>query len=313
MPSPNAIPRVSVVIPCYNHGRYLPGALASVVAQTLASWEAVIVDDGSADDSAAVARALIGRYPGRAIRLIEQPNAGLSAARNSGIAAARAEYVLTLDADDLIEPAMLEQAVAAIDQRPDVGFVYTDVRMFGAEERVWSGGGYSLGKLLFDCPIVPIVLFRKAAWAGVGGFGRNLWPQGYEDWDFWLALAQAGWQGLHLAQPLARYRRSNSSMLANARRHDLELRAQLILNHQPLYQPGFVRWARAARAPGVTPDGAFGSRGRWWRAFVGYLALVARHRPDLLPKTLARPLFVRLPAARQGYARSLARLLRVSR
>lgn len=313
MPEATDTPRVSVVIPCYNHGRFLPGAVASVAAQTFAPWEIVIVDDGSTDDSPAVARALIGAYPGRAIHLAAQPNLGLSAARNSGIAAARAEYVLTLDADDLLEPAMLEAAVAALDASPEVGFVYTDVRMFGAEERVWSGGAYSLGKLLFDCPIVPIVLFRKAAWAQVGGFGSNLWPQGYEDWDFWLALAGAGWQGLHIARPLARYRRSNGSMLANARRHDLELRAQLVLNHPALYHRDFVAWARAARAPGVSAGGAFRSAGQWWRAFAGYVALVARHRPDLLPKTLARPLFVRLPAARQGPARSLARLLRVSR
>lgn len=305
-------PRVSVIIPCYNHGRFLAGAVASVLAQSLASWEIVIVDDGSADDSAAVAERLIAAQPQRAIRLIRQPNQGLSAARNRGIAEARAAYVLTLDADDQIEPGMLAACAAVLDRAPAVGFVYTDVCMFGVEQRIWSGGAYSLAKLRFDCPMMPIVLFRRAAWAQVGGFGSNMWPQGYEDWDFWLALAAAGWQGQHIAEPLVRYRRSNGSMLANVRRYDLELRAQMILNHPQIFPPAFLAWAQAARAPGQIVAGAFRSRAAWWRAFAGYLRLVAAERPALLPKTLVRPLFCRLSARQQGYARSLARLLRMT-
>jgi glycosyltransferase involved in cell wall biosynthesis len=302
-------PQISVIIPCYNHGRYLPEALASVVAQTFGDWEVVIVDDGSTDDSAEVAERLIAGYPHYRMRLLRQANQGLSASRNNGIHQARGVYILPLDADDQIEPGMLAATLEVLERRPEVGFVYTDVHMFGVENRIWSGGPYSLNKLRFDCPMVPITLFRKRAWAAVEGFPSDLYPQGYEDWDFWLRLAAAGWQGDHIAQPLVRYRRSNGSMLANARIHDLELRAQIVLHHPSLYTPGMVAWARQVCSPSWSTNGSLRSAGCWWQALAGYAVQVARINPRLLPKTLARPLFCRLSARQQGYVRGFARLL----
>lgn len=305
----NVNPRVSVIIPCYNHGRYLPEAVASVVAQTCDGWELIIVDDGSTDDSAAVAEQLIARYSEHNMRLLRQANQGLSASRNNGIRVARGAYILPLDADDQIEPDMLAATLAVLERQPEVGFVYTDVRMFGEENRIWSGGAYSLDKLRFDCPMVPMTLFRKHAWAASGGFRCDLYPQGYEDWDFWLSLAADGWQGNHIARPLVRYRRTNGSMLAKARRHDLELRAQIVLHHPGLYTAGLLAWARQVCSPSWSTNGSLRSAGRWWRALAGYAAQVARHNPRLLPKTLARPLFCRMSARQQGYVRSFAGLV----
>jgi glycosyltransferase involved in cell wall biosynthesis len=300
---------VSIIIPCYNQGRFLPEAVASVVAQSYPHRELIIVDDGSTDDTAAIAEQQIAAHAGHAIRLIRQPNSGLSASRNAGIAAARGPYILPLDADDALEPEMLAATVAVLDAQPAVGFVYTDVLMVGVETTRWSGGEYSLTKLLFDCPSVPMTLFRKAGWEAVGGFQGNLHPQGYEDWDFWLSLAQAGWLGYHVPQPLVRYRRANNSMLAHARRHDLELRAQLVLRHEALYPAGFGAWAR--RVAQWSDHGQLGSR-RWWQAFGQYAWLVARYQPRLVPKTLLRPFFVMLSARQQGWARRVARRLRLT-
>jgi glycosyltransferase involved in cell wall biosynthesis len=302
-------PPISVIVPCYNHGRYLPAAVASVVAQTNTDWELIIVDDGSTDDSAAVAEQIIASYPGHRMQLLRQSNQGLSASRNNGIRAARGSYILPLDADDQIEPDMLAATLAVLHRRPEVGFVYTDVQMFGEENRIWSGGSYSLDKLRFDCPMVPSTLFRKQAWAATTGFRSNLFPQGYEDWDFWLSLAAAGWQGAHIARPLVRYRRSNGSMLAKARLHDLELRAQLVLNNPSLYTPGMRAWAQQVNSPSWSKNRAQLSSGRWWQALAGYAIQVARISPRRLPKTLARPLFCRLSARQQGYVRGFARLL----
>src|SRR5437588_84363 len=80
-------PRVGVVIPCYNHARYLPEAVGSVVGQSFGDWEAIVVDDGSTDHTTLVAGQLIAAYPGRSIRLLRQPNRGTGASRNAGIAA----------------------------------------------------------------------------------------------------------------------------------------------------------------------------------------------------------------------------------
>lgn len=303
-------PQISVIIPCYNHGRYLPEAVASVVAQTFGDWELIIVDDGSTDDSAAVAERLIAHYAQQyRMLLLRQANQGLSASRNNGIGQARGVYILPLDADDQIEPDMLAATLEVLERQPEVGFVYTAVKMFGVENRIWSGGPYSLDKLRFDCPMVPITLFRKQAWADVDGFRSDLYPQGYEDWDFWLRLAAAGWQGDHIARPLVRYRRSNGSMLAKARIYDLELRAQIVLHHPSLYPAGLVAWARQVRSPSWSANGSLRSAGRWWQALASYAMQVARINPRLLPKTLARPLFCRLSARQQGYLRGFARLL----
>jgi glycosyltransferase involved in cell wall biosynthesis len=308
----DANPLISVVIPCYNHGRFLLQAVDSVVVQTYGGWELIIVDDGSTDDSAAQAERLIARYPDQHIQLLRQANQGLSASRNNGIRHARGRYILPLDADDQIEPTMLAETLAVLERRSEVGFVYTDVWMFGEENRIWSGGAYSLDKLRFDCPMVPATLFRKDAWAVVGGFRGDLHPQGYEDWDFWLSLAEAGWQGQHIARPLVRYRRAESSMLAHARRHDLELRAQIVLHHPSLYTAGMLAWARQVCSPAWSTHGSLRSGRIWWLALAGYAAEVARDNPRQLPKTLARPLFIRLTARQQGYMRHLARMLRLT-
>ncbi|MDQ2998830.1 MAG: glycosyltransferase family 2 protein [Chloroflexota bacterium] len=303
-------PQISVIIPCYNHGRYLPEAVASVVAQSFGDWELIIVDDGSTDDSVAVAERLIAHYAQQyRMLLLRQANQGLSASRNNGIGQARGIYILPLDADDQIEPGMLAATLAVLERRPEVGFVYTDVRMFGEENRIWSGGPYSLDKLRFDCPMVPITLFRKRAWIATEGFSSNLFPQGYEDWDFWLSLAGAGWQGEHIARPLVRYRRRNDSMLAQARMHDLELRAQIVLHHSGLYPAGLRAWAQQVCSPSWSTNGSLHSASRWWQALAGYAAQMARINLRRLPKTLARPLFCRMSARQQGYVRGFAWLL----
>lgn len=93
-----SLPLVSIIIPCYNAGAWLPDAVESALAQTWPRKEIIVVNDGSGDDSLAVAR----RYEARGVRVIDQPNRGASAARNAGLGTARGEYVQFLDADDIL-------------------------------------------------------------------------------------------------------------------------------------------------------------------------------------------------------------------
>jgi glycosyltransferase involved in cell wall biosynthesis len=296
-------PRVSVVMPCYNQARYLPDAVASVVAQSEPRWELVIVDDGSADDSATVAAELIARYPGRDIRLIRQPNCGPSASRNAGVRAARAPYLLNLDADDLIEPEMLATTAAILDARPEVGFVYTQAWRFGGEESLLRPEPFDLDRLRSHCTLLSASLFRRVAWEQAGGFCEGM--RGYEDWDFWVALAAAGWRGELVQTPLMRYRRAAGTSVGGAQRRDLELRATIIGRHPQLYEPGLVAWAAQVRALAARGGGRIESPLLWLDAFVRFNLLVARHTPDLLPRTLLRPLFWRLPTIWQGRLRWL--------
>jgi glycosyltransferase involved in cell wall biosynthesis len=308
----SSVPLITVVIPCYLHAQYLPEAVESVVAQSFERWEIIIVDDGSPDDTAAVAEALIARYPQRSIRLLRQSNQGLAASRNNAIRQARGDYILPLDADDAIAPGMLAASAAVLDSRPEIGFVYTDVQRFGAEHTLLRTAAYDLDALRFDCLMMPATLFRKAAWAQTSGFFTNMGIQGYEDWDFWLRLAAVGWQGHHLPLPLLRYRRSASSMLTRARRHDLELRAQIVLNHRRLYEPPLVTWAEQVCSPAWSRDGQLRGAGFWLAAYLWYCALVVRFRPQMLPKAALRPLFWRIPVHGQGSLRNVLRRLRLS-
>jgi glycosyltransferase involved in cell wall biosynthesis len=123
---------VSVIIPCYNYGRYLPEAVASVAAQTLGDLEIIIVDDGSTDETAEVIAGLVDPR----VRIRRTSNRGISAARNAGLDMARGEFIAFLDADDYWEPTKLERQVAIMDAEPEVTLVFTDFRRFSADGEV---------------------------------------------------------------------------------------------------------------------------------------------------------------------------------
>jgi glycosyltransferase involved in cell wall biosynthesis len=306
MRNPQHSPRISVVIPCYNHAGVLPEAVLSVIAQHYDDWEIIIVDDGSSDDSAAVAERLIATYRARPIALMRQPNSGPGRSRNAGIERARGEYILTLDADDMLAPEMLARTAAVLDASPNVGFVYTDVRRFGAEANILHSSPFSRDRLRFDAMMMPETLFRRAAWEQVGGFFEAREFR-YEDWDFWLSIAAAGWGGHHIAEPLVFYRRNaEGSRLTGGQLRDLELRAELFLRHRELYEPPVIAWAERVCSPAWSRDRRLRTPAHWLPAFAGYLALLARYQPRLLPRAALRPLFWRMPIGWQGKLRPRA-------
>jgi glycosyltransferase involved in cell wall biosynthesis len=186
---------VSLVIATFNHARFLGDALDSAVAQTLRDVEIVVVDDGSTDDTPAV----LARYGGR-IRVIRQPNRGLAAARNAGLAASRGTYVSFLDADDVLMPTKLAGQAAILDRAPTVGWVYCDVLIetvatgatVPASERFGYGARMLEGWLfpeLIRGNFIPAIapLARRTVLDAAGGFDEHL--TALEDWDLWLRLS----------------------------------------------------------------------------------------------------------------------------
>jgi glycosyltransferase involved in cell wall biosynthesis len=300
-------PRFSIIMPCYNQAHYLPDAVASVVAQTCPDWELIIVDDSSPDTTAKVTQQLIDVYPQHTIRLLQQANTGLAGARNSGIRQAHGDLILPLDADDRLEPIMLEQTLAVFDARPEVGFVYGDVRLFDDVAGRVVNRPYSAERLRFSCLLHAMSPFRLVAWQQAGGY-RTSMARGYEDWDFWLSLAEAGWQGQYLPIVLAAYRRTAASKLTRDQQYDLELRAKLISNHPALYPAPFQHWARALQSARWSSGEQIRPE-RWLFAFLWYNALMVRYAPRDLPRTLLRPLYWRLPAQVQQTARRAARIV----
>ena len=130
------MPKVSVIIPAYNASEYLSQTLESVLVQTYSDFEIILVDDGSTDETDQV----IAKYSSH-LNLIQQENKGLSAARNAGLNMAIGEYLVFLDADDLLTPRKLAIQAAFLDQNPGIGIVYSDGFLFtnkpnGEEERL---------------------------------------------------------------------------------------------------------------------------------------------------------------------------------
>jgi glycosyltransferase involved in cell wall biosynthesis len=299
---------VSVVIPCYKQAQYLPEAVASIVAQHFTNWELIIVDDGSPDDTVTVATTLIAAYPDRAIRLLRQANAGLAGARNAGIAIAQGSIIMPLDADDLIEPEFLARAVAIFDTHPNVGYVYSDVKLFDDEQGLINNRPYDPQRLPIICLSHAASPFRRIAWQQVGGYRVSM-SHGYEDWDFWLSLTEVGWVGQHIPIPLVNYRRTGTSMLSTRSQHfDLEIRAMLIRNHPRLYETGFHTWARRVLSPEWSSNDALHPN-HWLAAFLNYNLLIALHAPRELPRTLLRPLYWQLPPRLHTPLRRFARMI----
>ncbi|HWD10246.1 MAG TPA: glycosyltransferase [Solirubrobacteraceae bacterium] len=181
---------VSVVIPCFDQGHYLAEAIDSVLAQTLATAEIVVVDDGSRDNSFEVA----GRYP--AVRRLRQPNRGAPAARNAGLAASNGDCVVFLDADDRLLPQALAIGMAALAKRPHVAFVAGLPRDIADDGTVLPGerqplvGQDHYVRLLEDCFIWSgsSIAYRRAALESLGGFDESL--AAGDDYDLYLRLAR---------------------------------------------------------------------------------------------------------------------------
>lgn len=201
-------PRVSVVVPCYNQGRYLDEAVGSVLAQTFQDLEILVVDDGSTDPDT---RRLLDAYDRPRTRVLRGENRGLSGARNVGIRAATGEYVCCLDADDLLEPTLLEKSVAVLDARPEVTFVSHWLRTFGDEAWDWTPERCDFPALLDANTVNGAAPVRRQAVLDAGLFDESM-RDGCEDWDLWIRLVERGAKGAILPEFLFRYRRRPDSM-----------------------------------------------------------------------------------------------------
>ena len=203
-------PAVSVVLPVRNAAAPLGRALASVRAQSFADWELLAIDDGSTDATPTILAAAATADP--RIRVVMTPPAGLVAALEAGLAAARAPLVARLDADDECLPERLAQQVAFLAAHPEIGVCATRV-VFGGDPI--AGRGYALhvewtNSLLtteeialnrfVESPVAhPSVMFRRELVAAHGGYRATGWP---EDYELWLRWMEAGVRFAKLPTPL---------------------------------------------------------------------------------------------------------------
>ena len=201
-------PLVSVIIPCYNLGRYLDEAVDSVLAQTYSNYEIIIINDGSTDK---FTNLLLKKYNKPKTRVIHTNNQGLAAARNNGIKAARGKYILPLDADDKIHHSYIDKAVAAFKQKPQLGIVYAKAKFFGEVQGPWLLPEFSRENMQKDNCIFCAALFPRTAWTNVNGYDESM-RDGLEDYAFWISFLLKGYGVLQLPQTLFFYRIRKNSM-----------------------------------------------------------------------------------------------------
>lgn len=224
-------PLVSVVVPYFKLERHLEETLASVRAQTYPAVEVVVANDGSLRDADAP---LFDLVRNEGIRVVTQPNAGLSAARNFGISQALGEYVLPLDADDVIEPGFIERCLEALERRPDLAYATTYVEyMHPDSTRIRDDeglGGYvpygNWSRLMERNNVAGTctAVFRRRLFEL--GFRYSVDLTSYEDWLLYRELARAGHHGAVVPERLFRYRVRPESMM----RTEGSVRTEMIVN-----------------------------------------------------------------------------------
>jgi glycosyltransferase involved in cell wall biosynthesis len=131
--------KVSVIMPCFNHGEFLPEAVASVTQIERDDVELIVVDDGSTNERT---RRELDNLVAQGIRVVRQENKRLAAARNAGILASQGEYIFPLDADDRLRPGWFERGIRILDSDPKVGVVYGDAKCFGVRSDLWVVGPF---------------------------------------------------------------------------------------------------------------------------------------------------------------------------
>lgn len=215
---------ISVVIPCYNCERYIAATLRSVLAQDWPKLELIVVDDGSSDGSAELVRR---EFP--QVRLVEQANQGVAAARNLGVAQARGEWVAFVDADDIWLPGKLRAQMEQLARQPDCRLGYTAWQVWhsddpepsaayleqlqaeAADAARWRGpGGWIYAELLLDCEVwTSTVLMQRRLFEELGGFDAGL--RIGEDYDLWLRASRLT-TIQRLDRPYALYRKHPHSI-----------------------------------------------------------------------------------------------------
>lgn len=254
---------VGVIIPCYRHGRFLQQAIDSIHAQTLKAAQIVVVDDASPDVETIEALYTLDHDPlVKVIRLAS--NGGPSVARNRALAQIDANYVLPLDADDLLLEHALEYMVDQLEEAPDdVGFIYPNAQHFGNRRDYWVAPAFNLHLLMQGnfCPAATL-FDRRVFEAGIA-YPEHL-VHGHEDWDVVLQMAAHGIHGQPADVPTFLYRKAGFSRFTSVEfageGHDesLERRhATLFRNRERIKG----RWAPALSL--VLADRVDGGEGTW--------------------------------------------------
>jgi len=233
---------VTVIIPCYNDGLYIMQALHSILNQTVKADKIIIIDDGSEQDT----KKILQKVQYDNVTIIYQENQGVSKARNNGIKLAQTDYILNLDADDYWEPTFIEKATALLNLNSEIAAVgcwIQTVKNNVLEKEIKKPTGGYVKDFIVKNNASASSLFRKKCWEEVGGYDEEM-INGYEDWEFWVAILKHNWKIEILQEVLYTYRIKDESRDQNAlKNHDFHLKKYIFLKHIDLYKEHFEFYA----------------------------------------------------------------------
>ena len=194
--------KVSIIIPCYNHGQFLKECIDSILKQSFQDFEIIFVDDCSTDNSLEI----ISSYNDSRIRIFKATkNKGPAAARNLGIQNCNGVYILPVDSDNILNENCLDVFLSEIEKTPDK-IIYCDIQNFGDKNNLGVVSEYSTTRLFQGNFIENCSIYKKSWWEDVGGYDENRLLEGLEDWEFWISLNRKGHYGRRIPGSLYRYR-----------------------------------------------------------------------------------------------------------
>lgn len=198
----NNSPLVSVIIPYYNLAATIDETLQSLDCQTFKDFETILVNDGSTD-SVSIKKLKQIKKSRPDLMIINQANQGVAATRNNGIGHSEGKYIICLDSDDILLPTYIEKVVIELETNPDVSVVTSYMEMFGVKNEIYKHAKYDPLELFKNNMVITAAGFRKKVWELSGGYKSKI---GYEDWEYWINLAEYGFWAKQIAEPLFKYR-----------------------------------------------------------------------------------------------------------
>jgi alpha-1,3-rhamnosyltransferase len=234
------LPLVSVVVPSYNHEKYVKETIESIINQTYKNIELIVIDDGSKDNSVKVIQELADKYK---FIFIHRPNKGLSATLNEGLRLAKGKYFCVCASDDIYLPNKIERQVEFMEAHPEYGMCHSNVKIMNGGKIInhkrRSSKETTFETLLFNNNIFSVsTMIRKDVFDIVGLYDETLY---IEDWDMWLRITNAGYKIGFINDYLAIYRKHDINSSRNFEK--MELASEQILNKwkfHPLYEKALI-------------------------------------------------------------------------
>ena len=240
-------PLVSVIVTCYNYGTYLDRVLACLEAQSWRNFEIILIDDGSTDSATITRVEALKKLQQPNLKIMQQSNQGVIAARNNAIAQACGKYIFSLDADDTIEKTFLEKCLFFLENSPKHFFVYTWTNSTGADEFIWKTRD-SYPALSLEENKMGYAVFRKTAFVQVGGY-NPIMVGGYEDWELCVNLVAHGYVGRVIREPLYNYYVKPGARNYQARKKHEVLKAKIGNLHRKTIKVQKKRFLKLAYQP----------------------------------------------------------------